>query len=116
MPRPRAGETPVSVGGEHSTAAPADHVASEISGTIELVGGPWPDRHLVPKRAKILIANAKRGVVKSETVTSGSFRFEVPAGVYEVSVHADSIKCGRSQHISVPSSRSLSLLFVCPIR
>jgi hypothetical protein len=88
----------------------------EISGTVVMVGGPWPDRHIRPKESTLSVENKSGKVIRKQTVLSGKFRFFIPEGAYRVTVSLADMKCGPPQQVTMPSNRSIALNFICPIR
>ncbi|GAA4629804.1 hypothetical protein GCM10023196_052640 [Actinoallomurus vinaceus] len=91
----------------------------EITGKIQLVGGPWPDRHIAPKKASVTVTDSMHRVVRREVVTSGSFKFKLPDGQYEISARAgDSgqIACRQPQHVAIPIRSRVTVQILCDIR
>jgi hypothetical protein len=91
---------------------------SGISGEIEMVGGRWPGRQAHPANSVVVVTNSARAVVKQVNVAFGIFKFSLPKGDYEVSVHLEQeeLKCGPPQRITVPAKLHTSLHFTCPIK
>jgi hypothetical protein len=81
-----------------------------------MVGGPFPGTPFPPQQADVLVTDATQATVRRESVTFGVFKFALPKGDYQVSARAGDMKCGRPQHVSVRSSKSIGLSFICAIK
>jgi hypothetical protein len=91
-------------------------VSARISGKVELSGGPYPGTLRPPVQAEVLVTDATRSSVRRESVSAGVFTFALPRGEYQVSARTGNVECGRPRTISVRSSASVSLSFLCEIK
>ncbi len=96
--------------------SPKESRNSKVSGTTLMVGGPWPDRRIRPKKSMLFIQDSTGRVVAQKPVISGKFTLFLPRGDYRVSAKLGDIECGPPQRVSTPSSRNIVLNFICPIR
>jgi hypothetical protein len=91
-------------------------ISAEISGKVEMVGGPYPGTRRPPVQADVLVNDAGRATVRRESVSAGVFRFALPRGEYQVSARTGNVECGRTRTVSVRSSESVALGFLCEIK
>jgi hypothetical protein len=102
-------------GGTSPHRNPATAPPAEISGTVEMAGGPWPG-HFPPDEADVLVTNGAGATVSRTPVQSGAFRFALTRGDYQVSARAGDVRCGPPRHVSVPPGATLTLAFSCSIK
>jgi hypothetical protein len=91
-------------------------VSAKVSGKVEMVGGPYPGTPRPPEQAEVLVTDARRATVRRESVSVGVFAFALPRGEYQVSARTGNVDCGRPRTLSVRSSESVALSFLCEIK
>jgi hypothetical protein len=91
-------------------------ISAKISGKVDMVGGPYPGTPRPPVRAEVLVTDATRSSVRRESVSAGAFAFALPRGEYQVSARTGNVECGRPRTVSVRSSESVALSFLCSIK
>jgi hypothetical protein len=91
-------------------------ISARISGKVEMAGGRYPGIHSPPQRIDVLVTDAARAPVWRESVSRAVFSFMLPKGDYQASVRDGGGACGRPQDVSVHSSESVDLSFICAIK
>jgi hypothetical protein len=91
-------------------------VSARISGKVEMAGGPYPGVHSPPHRFDVLVTDTARTPLWEESGGRGVFSFVLSKGDYQVSVRDGAVACGRPQDVSVHSSKSIALSFVCAMK